>query len=193
MSSNNRVSATVQEIRQRLAEAQGAPAQAPPPTAEADGDKLRVTKDGRLVQPGESVPLDAGAISTIPDATFHAAPEVAAAPTRRALYVAKDAAMLMRSAAASSSAEHGGALIGSPVSGDVTAFVPTPDQTSRSRTHISFCGEDMQADIERALAAHSGSTFVGYVHSHDGLDTLSSGDHATFHDSRAPWLRSEAF
>jgi hypothetical protein len=182
MSNERPVSALAREIRERLAQAQGSQAPAgaaPAATPTEPNDSLRVTKDGRLLQPGEPVPPDAGAVSVVPDATFHTNANAASEPARRPLFISKDAAALIRRVAASSDAEHGGVLIGSPVHGDVAAFVPAPECTKRSRIVICFRGRDIESDVAGTIAAYPGCVFVGFVHSHDGLDTLSSGDHDT--------------
>lgn len=77
---NGSVGGLAREIQRRLSEAQGAPAPeaaahpSPPPT-QPDNQGLRVTKDGRIVRPGEAVPVDEQgnpvAFHAIPDATFH--------------------------------------------------------------------------------------------------------------------------
>ena len=71
MSNNNRnPNAVARAIQERLAQAQQQSSESTSANDNANAT-LRVTKDGRLVPPGEPAPADAGAVTSIPSATFH--------------------------------------------------------------------------------------------------------------------------
>lgn len=100
---------------------------------------------------------------------------------KRALYIARDAAEHFRRVVGGSAAEHGGALVGDPATGDIFAFVPTPETTERSEVVIHFRGsalDALSAKVEATRAWIIGSAWLGFGHSHDDVHDLSAGDRA---------------
>lgn len=77
MTANRTTGALAREIRDRLTEAQARGPSAPLPAAPSPDptNQQRVTKDGRLVRPGEPIPTDERGnpvpTSIVPDGTFH--------------------------------------------------------------------------------------------------------------------------
>lgn len=94
------------------------------------------------------------------------------------VFMDKRVANAIRRRAEACAVEDGGALIGMPDTGDVIAALFAPDDASRSHSHISFRGKDWEHELQRICAEQPGAGWIGYVHSHLGLDSLSSGDHA---------------
>lgn len=112
---------------------------------------------------------------------------------KRAVYLARDAAEQIRRVTAESAAEHGGALVGDPATGDVLAFAPAPESTERSPVIIHFRGTSLDAisrEVDAITTRILGSAWLGFQHSHDDFDGLSAGDRdqidALVSDPRVP-------
>lgn len=73
----SRSSTLASEIRRRLAEQSEPVAQSSAPAQDA-ANRMRATKDGELIEPGQPVPLDENGRPkphlVVPDGTFHAEP-----------------------------------------------------------------------------------------------------------------------